>query len=60
MNAFSELEQAFRSIELQLETLANAVGALDQQVRDIVNEDLPWLEDEVDCLRNRLSSLERE
>lgn len=58
MNAFSELEQAFQLIQSQLETLANAVGALDQRITDLVNEDIPWLEDDVESLRNRLSDLE--
>jgi len=51
MSAFNELEQAFESIHARLDKIEEAISRL-------VNEDIPWLEDDVESLRHRLSNVE--
>lgn len=51
MSAFSELEKAFESIHERLNKIEDGISRL-------VNEDVPWLEDEIETLRHRLSNVE--
>lgn len=51
MSAFSELEKAFESIHERLNKIEDAIGRL-------VNQDFPWIEDEIETLQHRLSNVE--
>lgn len=51
MSAFSELEKAFESIHERLNKIEDAIDRL-------VDQDLPWIEDEIETLRHRASNVE--
>jgi len=51
MSAFNELEQAFESIHARLDKIEEAISRL-------FNGDIPWIEDEIETLRHRVSNVE--